>query len=430
MTGQERESLLADEVVNTSRTDPRLRVLVLDEEAPYPPDSGKRIRTWNLLKELAPRHQITYLCYAEQNSAAQRALREAGIQVVSVAPRRLETGLWLYLRLLINCFSSRPFSVGKHTRRRFRRRLAHLLQTNEYDLIHCEWTPYAQFAIGAGATANPESLPVLIATHNIESEILRRRAEQQTSAPARKYFQLQAARMERFEKSVFALAQSIVVVSENDRKVAQAWGARNTWLVANGVSADFCLDSAVPDRRDGSKELLFLGSLDWFPNIDAIRFFLADIFPRVRMQDRDVTLSIVGRRPDAALRKLIDSIDGATLVGEVPDVRPHLQRAAAVIVPLRIGGGTRIKILEAMAGGKIVVSTSIGAEGLDLDHNFHLLIADSPMEFVAAVQRALDPHQLAAMPDQARNRVLESYTWTAQAKELEKAWLRSVSPAH
>ena len=425
MTGQESESLLEYEVANPSRTEPMLHVLVLDEELPYPPDSGKRIRTWNLLKELAPRHQVTYLCYADRNCAAQHVLRQAGIQVVPVAPRHLETGIWLYLRLLINCFSSRPFSVGKHDRRRFHRRLARLLQANQYDLIHCEWTPYAQFAFGAG-TSVPRSLPVVIATHNIEAEILRRRAEQQTNAPARKYFQLQAARMERFERSVFARAQSVIVVSENDRKLALSWGARHTWLVANGVPSDFCRDS-LPDRRDASKDLLFLGSLDWFPNVDAIRFFLADIFPLVRMQDRDVTLSIVGRRPDVALRKLIDSVDGATLVGEVPDVRPHLCRAAAVIVPLRIGGGTRIKILEAMAAGKIVVSTSIGAEGLEVDHDVHLLIADSPAEFAAAIQRALDPHQLAAIPDLARNRVLESYTWTAQAKELEKAWLKSVS---
>lgn len=410
-----------------TRTGPGLRVLVLDEEPPYPLDAGKRIRTWNLLKELAPRHRITYLCYADQHdSAAQRALGETGISLIPVAPRQLETGNWLYARLLTNCFSPRPFSVDKHFRRRFQRAVAGLIDAGHYDLIHCEWTPYAQFAFGLRPSGSGNSVPVLIASHNIEADILRRRAEQQSNSLARRYFQIQAARMERFERSVFARAHTVTAVSENDRRLAQAWGANNAWIVANGVATDFFCRNSQP-AESHRNELLFLGSLDWFPNIDAVRYFLAEIFPRVRTLNQEITLSIVGRRPDAALRKLVESVEGASLIGEVPDVRPYLERAAAVVVPLRIGGGTRIKILEAMATGKIVISTSIGAEGLEVEPNVHLLIADNPRDFAAAVSRALDPHQFDGMPDRARRLAEERYSWTSQARELESCWYRTVS---
>jgi glycosyltransferase involved in cell wall biosynthesis len=147
----------------------------------------------------------------------------------------------------------------------------------------------------------------------------------------------------------------------------------------------------------------------------------------VQRLDSTVRLNIVGRRPEAGLRELVKNVDGIELTGEVDDVLPFLRRAGAVVVPLRIGGGTRIKILEAMAAGKVVVSTTIGAEGLAVEDGRHLLLADTPQDFAAASIKALDRSVAAAIGPRARALVEEQYSWKLQAENLERYWAEAVS---
>jgi glycosyltransferase involved in cell wall biosynthesis len=414
------------DVQGTVRPQAPLRVLVLDEEPPYPCDSGKKIRTWNLLANLAKRHSITYLCYMGTHCAsAEHALHNAGIQLISVPGRQREAGLWMYLRAAMNVLSSRPFSVSKHDRSSYQRALERLLGTEAFDLIHCEWTPYAQFALRQRSTQSHARVPVLIATHNIEAAILSRRGEQQKSRIGRAYFAMQADRMELFERDAFSRTDYVTTVSEGDRLCAQQWGAQRASLVENGVALEY--HQRGLSRSSSGKELLFLGSLDWFPNVDAVQYFTREILPRIRERETAAHLTIVGRRPDNSLRKKIAVIPGATLVGEVEDIRSYLCRAAVVIVPLRIGGGTRIKILEAMATEKIVVSTSIGAEGLEVEHGVHLLLADTPQEFADAVLHALDPSDLVEMPLRARALVEARYGWQLQSERLERCWMEAAN---
>lgn len=262
---------------------------------------------------------------------------------------------------------------------------------------------------------------MVIATHNIEADILTRRAEQQSNRLGRKFFQTQAARMEAFERNAFSQADVVTAVSEKDELRAREWGAHSTGVVHNGVDTE-----AITPCPSGSavtaKELLFLGSLDWFPNQDAIRYFIEDIFPLARKLDKEILLNIVGRRPDQALRKIAASTEGVTLTGEVDDVVPFLRKAAAVVVPLRIGGGTRIKIIEAMSAGKVVVSTTIGAEGLDVEDGTHILIADTPETFAVAIVKALGGTVSERISANARNLVEKKYGWKRQAENLEDLW--------
>jgi len=403
-----------------------MKILVVDEEPPYPADSGKKIRTLNLLKELAQRHSVTIVCYTEKGSASIAYLQGLGIRIIPVRPRRFETGIALYARLAINLFSKYPFSVSKHMRRRFHRTVRALLTAEQFDLLHCEWTPYAPFAfknssVERTADLPARRLPVVIATHNIEADILTRRAEQQSNRLGRKFFQTQAARMEAFERNAFSQADVVTAVSEKDELRAREWGAHSTGVVHNGVDTE-----AITPCPSGSavtaKELLFLGSLDWFPNQDAIRYFIEDIFPLARKLDKEILLNIVGRRPDQALRKIAASTEGVTLTGEVDDVVPFLRKAAAVVVPLRIGGGTRIKIIEAMSAGKVVVSTTIGAEGLDVEDGTHILIADTPETFAVAIVKALGGTVSERISANARNLVEKKYGWKRQAENLEDLW--------
>lgn len=393
-----------------------LRVLVVDEAPPHPPDSGKRLRTWHLLRRLAQRHQVVLLCYGASDAASARAiaaLAEAGIECHLVAPPPDPQGWRLHARLLANCLSPWPYSVAKHHTRRFQAALQELCRRRHFDLVQVEWTPYASHL-------HRLEVPHLIASHNIEAQIWRRRAAAAPSRTERLYFHWQAAKMERFERQAFRRAQFVTTVSTLDRDDALRFGAAGASVVANGVDTQQLQPARtgmVPDR------MLFLGSLDWHPNQDAVEDFVDNILPRIRAARPQAHLQVVGRRPSPALRRRLAGREGVELIGDVGEVRPWLQAAAAVVVPLRIGGGSRIKIIEALAMEKAVVTTTIGAEGLDVQDGTHLRIADGPAGFAQATLQLLESPEAALQLGRAGRRwARERHDWDDCALALEQAW--------
>jgi len=394
-----------------------LRVLVIDECLPFPPDVGRFVRTWNLLRRLAGCHKISLLCYGDPESEASWPVRGAGISLHMVRPFPAPRGARLYGGLLANVFSRYPYSVWKHYTRRYENRLREVLRDGPFDLVHCECTVYARFLRVV------ERLPKLVMAHNIESQILYRRAQQSRTLVERGFFGLQARRMESFEREVLRQADWVTVVTELDAEQVRAWGVQRTSLVENGVD----VDQFVPlEGKCDSDEILFLAALDWYPNLDALDYLLKDILPLVRQASPSARLRIVGRRPPARLKEWIARCPGVELVGEVADVRPFLTRAAVVVVPLRIGGGSRIKILEALAMGKAVVSTSVGAEGLAVKDGVHLLLADAPSDFAARTVGLLkSSEERLRLGENGRKLVVERYSWDQMARALESAWLRA-----
>ncbi len=399
----------------------RLRVLVVDEALPYPADSGKRLRTWHLLRRLARRHAVELLCYGaggEASAGAVAALEGAGIRCHLVAPPAEAAGAGLYARLLANCFSPWPYSVAKHHSRRLRGALEELWRTGRFDLVQIEWTPYASHL-------GPDGPPHLIASHNIEAHIWRRRAEVGGNAAARLYFRLQAAKMEGFERRAFRRARAVTAVSAGDRDEALRWGARRASVVANGVDLEQFQprgQAPTPDR------MLFVGALDWFPNHDAVVHFVEEMMPLIRARRPQAHLQVIGRRPSAGLRQRLQGRAGVELVGEVDDIRPRLAEAAVVVVPLRVGGGSRIKIIEALAMAKAVVATTVGAEGLELRSGTHLLLADGAQQFARlAAQLLATPAQAEQLGQAGRRWVQEHHDWDDCAQALEAAWRASAA---
>ena len=402
---------------DASRAQPdsrRLHVLVLDEEVPYPLNSGKRIRTWNLLCRLAQKHEVSVLCYGRPGNPSVEAAKRAGIRVHLVPPPASFANSNLYPRLLFNLFSPHPYSVDKHFSRAFESRLKLLAAEGEIDLVHCEWTPYARFQTAVS------SHPFLITAHNIESQILIRRSEQSRSIFHRFFFRIQAAKMKRFERRALRSANVVTAVTSEDERLMRSWGIQSVNLVENGVDLRYFTKSAeVP----GAPELLFLGSLDWYPNLDAINYLLEAIMPVVRSQRPGTRLRIVGRRPSRELVNRLAGMEWAELAADVSDVRRYLAESAVVVVPLRIGGGSRIKILESFAAGKALISTSIGAEGLRVEPGVHLEIADEPAEFARQIVRLLEsPAVRERLGRKSRELVTEHYGWDAIARVLESAW--------
>jgi glycosyltransferase involved in cell wall biosynthesis len=397
-----------------------LHVALVDEELPYPPTSGKRIRTLNLVLRLAHRHRLTYLCH---RNADEREAHEAtaffldnGITPVvverAVPPRK---GPGFYARLALNLLSPLPYSVASHLSRPLREALRTHARTHPVDLWHCEWTPYAQLLRGN------VSAPRLVMAHNVESVIWQRYHETETNPLKRWYIGLQWRKYRAFERAALREVERVVAVSDLDAvRLRQDFGVARVDVVENGV--DTAHFRPLPVARVPAR-LLFLGSLDWRPNLDAVDLLLERIFPAVRAADPRATLQIVGRHPSDALRRRVAGLKGVELHGDVADVVPFLAECSCLVVPLRIGGGSRLKILEALAAATPVVSTRLGAEGLHLDAGKHLTIVEDLADFPAALLEAIrQPERLAAEATAGRARVLVRYDWGPLAEQLERVW--------
>lgn len=389
----------------------RLRVLVLDEEVPWPPNTGKRIRTWNLLRRVSSRHDLHLLTYGPASEEVQAKLAEQSFTATILDPLPPSRGPMFWARLLANTVSRYPYSVTKHFTARMQDEVTRLCGSNKFDLLHIEWMPYARY--------QSPGVPRFIVAHNVESDIWRRRAERDGGLIGSWFFGLQAKRMRAFEEAA-AKGSSISAVSELDADTFRSFGARNVTVVPNGVDLDYFQPRPEIPPNDS---LLFIGSLDWYANEDAVSDFALRVFPLIRKRNPTITFQVVGRKPSDRLITALKNLDGVQMVGEVSDVRPYMARARAVVVPLRIGGGTRIKILEALAMAKTVISTSVGAEGLALTNGHDCLIANTPEEFTARVDSLFANSDLQKqLGGNGRALVEQLYGWDAAAEKLELAW--------
>jgi sugar transferase (PEP-CTERM/EpsH1 system associated) len=414
-----------------------MRILWLKSDLLLPLDKGGKLRTWHLMRHLAKRHEITYLAFADPDQPREdvEGMREVAARVETV-PRRepAKRSFRFNAEAALRVLDPLPYAVGKYRSAAYRKRLRALLAEHPFDLIVCDFLP--------PAVNLPTTLPcpAVLFTHNVESEIWRRHAETKSSPIARALYAMQHRRMLRYEGGALRRFDGVLAVSDADRDTfARLYpGAvrRPVQVVSTGVDTDYFAPSAADvsqstirhpqfDIRNPHSalrnELIFTGSMDWLPNEDAMLFFCRDVLPLVRAEEPGVHLTIVGRTPTPAVRKLADAA-GVTVTGRVDDVRPYIRGAAVYIVPLRIGGGTRLKIFEAMAMGKAVVSTTVGAEGLPVTDGEHLVLADEPRSFAASVVALMrDDARRARLEAAARALVVERYDWSAVAGELESA---------
>jgi sugar transferase (PEP-CTERM/EpsH1 system associated) len=396
-----------------------MRILWLKSDLLLPLDKGGRLRTWHLMRHLARRHDITYLSFAE---GVADGMHDVARRVETVPRTDPPKGtLRFYSDAALHLVDPLPYAVGKYRSREFARRLNALLAEEPHDLIVCD------FLFPSVNLPRRLPCPAVIFTHNVEAEIWRRHAETRRGV-ARLLYRIQHARMLRYERSALARFDGVLAVSGADRatfsRLYREAVRCDVHVVATGVDTEFF--SPAPSRPDG-RGLVFTGSMDWLPNEDAVIYFCREILSRIRQDEPDATLAIVGRAPTPAVRRLA-SDHGVTVTGRVDDVRPHVRDAAVYIVPLRIGGGTRLKIFEAMAMGKAVVSTTVGAEGLPVENGTHLLLADEPHLFARSVVRLFrDVDRRRTLEAAARTLVVDRYDWSAVAGELEHALVRIAS---
>jgi sugar transferase (PEP-CTERM/EpsH1 system associated) len=405
-----------------------MKILWLNAGLLLPLDKGGKLRTWHVLRHLAERHDITYLSFAEPpGMRAGDPNRDGMGQVCS----RLETiartdtakGTWrFHADVAKYLLDPAPYAVAKYRSADYRARVEQLFATEHFDALVCDFLP--------PVVNLPDALPCasVLFTHNVEAEIWRRHAEHASRPVSRRLLAQQWRRMLRFERGALARFDLVLAVSDTDRQTFERLYPRTLrapiHVVQTGVDTSFFTPHAgTPDRA----HIVFTGSMDWLPNEDGMVYFCREILPRIRHAEPDATFSIVGRSPTPAVRRLAE-VHNVEVTGRVADVRPHVARGAVYVVPLRIGGGTRLKIFEAMAMGKAVVSTTVGAEGLPVTSGRDVMIADDPAQFAETVvylMRNATARQ--AIEAAARRLVVERYDWSAVALDFEEALFRAAT---
>jgi sugar transferase (PEP-CTERM/EpsH1 system associated) len=394
-----------------------MHILWVKNELLHPLDKGGRIRTYEMLRRLRDHHRVTYLALddgtitAEQRTRALEYCDELVIVPWRKAPLR---GAARALAAVANLFSSLPFALSPYRSAAMTRAIREWCGRSggQEAVVVCDFlTPALNVPEGLGC-------PVVLFQHNVEAMIWERRAKVASNPVVKWYMREQWRRMQRVEREQCLRFDHVVAVSPEDAAVfRQQYGVERVSSVPTGVDTEFFRPSGAVTRTPGS--IVFTGSMDWMPNEDGMAFFVEEILPLVKRAVPEATLTIVGRNPTAKVRTLAEGRSDISVTGTVPDVRPYLEAASVVVVPLRIGGGTRIKIYEAMGMERAVVSTTIGAEGLDVVDGEHLLLADDPQSFADAVVALLRvPERAEQIGQQAASHVRAHFGWAAVAEQF------------
>jgi len=398
-----------------------VRVLWVKAGKLLPVDTGGKIRSYNLLRFLAKDHEVTLLSYyggrrdPDYEAALAREIPGSeSIYTAALDSNAMQRGVDYLWRLPRRA----PYAVSKFTHRAVQTTVADRLSSGRFDVAVCDFL---------SASANfPARLPVpcVLFQHNVESSLWRRMAAVESNPLKKLSFAIESAKMTRYERATLGRFHHIIAVSEHDRQqMLQMNPASEITVVPTGV--DTRKFNVAPASSARPPRVVFTGSMDWEPNIDAVEYFCSQIWPRIRKEFPEAIFQIVGRNPFAKVQRLAS--ESVEVTGTVPSVAEYLEKASVVIVPLRVGGGTRLKIFEAMAMGKAMVSTSIGAEGLEVQSGRDLLLADNASSFADAVILLLRDAGIRRSLEQAAVRLAAQYDWSHVVKQFAEV-LRKLTP--
>ena len=397
-----------------------MKILWVNSNFMHPTNKGGSIRTLEMLLHLSKRHEIHYAAIEDPalpegpGRAHEYSFRHYSSR--NFVPERGSAAFgWQVLQGLV---SSLPLAMKRYQSPELGKSLAELLRTGNFDrAVVDHLTP---------ATYYPDIRHALLFQHNVETMIWRRRAEHAGTPLHKYYMELQARRMYRFERSVCQAAGHIVAVSAVDADMMRRlFGVSNITEIPTGVNLEY----HAPQRTSHATDLVFVGSMDWLANVDGVLWFVREVLPLIRRGRPECRVTIAGRKPPREIVELSAADPRIVVTGTVPDVRPYLWGAAASIVPLRIGGGTRLKIYESMAAKVPIVSTTIGAEGLEAKNGENILLADSAEDFAARCLSLLEsPDERARIAGSAWEMVRSRFSWDRVACCFEEALEKTPRP--
>ncbi len=398
-----------------------MRILFLSPRQCWPVRSGAKLREYHFARALGERGELTYV-YFQDPGAEPLTQRELPFckEIVAVP----KPGVYTPWQITQGALGSWPLPILNYTNPAMDAAVQRVLSVEKFDVIHADSIHMIRYARVAHTTGGGQ---VVYNWHNIESEAMSRFAETVESVPKQWYARQTATKLERLEREMLPEALGHIVCSVREREQLLEWSPDARIHVAeNGVDTEYF--SGAGSRKDGLR-LVFVGSMDYFPNVDAATSFTREVWPRLRQKIPNAELEIVGAKPTAEVQALA-SIEGVTVTGTVPDVRPYYGGALVAVVPLRTGGGTRLKILEAMAAGTPVISTELGAEGLAVTAGSDILLAaagDADAWIGHVLELAANERLRSSMVTAARRLVEERYDWNrigARLAETYGRWLR------
>jgi len=397
-----------------------MRVLMVTLGLPYPPDSGTRIRDFNILRQLSSRFKVC-LCslLTEELPPNSEELRQYCETIETFRP---SSAFAPWAALFRGWGHSRPLATRPYYFQGMAEKIQHILESRSVDLVQIEHSFLACYR----DAIPPESVcRTILSFHNLGSLQYRRIASLKTGILPQLGFMAKAALMRGWEGKIASCFDRSLVVSGKERDLLQVENpALHVSVIENGVDCERF--QPLPEPSLGAN-LLFLGVLSYPPNTDGVLWFTREIWPQIRGQMPGAKLNIAGHSPPAAMQRL-NSIEGVSVKGFVKEPLTLYGGSSVVIVPLRAGGGTRLKILEAMAFGRLVVSTSVGCEGLEVVSGEHLIVADTPHDFAAGVVRALnDPELRQRITAKARKLVETHYSWENIGRKLVDVYLETCS---
>lgn len=389
-----------------------------------PLNTGGQLRTYNILRQLSATHDLTYLSYygglRDENYEREILNHLPGtITVHTAAPDTTE--LERRLDYLYHLTWRAPYAVSKFTDKKVQRLLAEWIPQRKFDVAICDFL---------SSTLNfPRQLdtPTVLFQHNVECVLWERKAKFEAKWLDRMVAKIEYAKMRRCEPAQVRRFQHVIAVSEQDRE-AMKWMVDPSSISVVPTGVDLKKFQYDPAAQPAGPLVVFTGSMDWEANIDGVEYFCKEIWPLVRANLPNAKFQVVGRDPHPRVKKLAS--DSVEITGTVPSVVDYLRNAAVFVIPLRIGGGTRIKIYEGMAMGKATVSTTVGAEGLDVHHGKDIFLADDPQSFAGAIVTFLRDEDARRHFEAAAAATARQYDWSVITERFVEVLQKTIDAAH
>lgn len=401
-----------------------MRILFVCAHQVWPPVTGARLRNFHLANALAKRAAVTLLQLrppGEKEIAGVEELRHFERVLTFERERSYTLG-----KIVSGLLGPSPLPILNYFSPKAAELFRQLVTREDFDAVQFEGVHLLHYVRVLGEPRRPPNL--IVDWHNIESELMRRYSITETNWPKKLVARRTASLLEAAENQLLRSSRIHTVASERERELLLARHCGNDIrVIGNGVEVLRFAQVTSPSVK--SKSVLFVGSMDYHANIDAVIWFAQQIWPDIHAQFPDLIFTIAGRDPGPQIRNLVSN--SVHVTGTVADVRPYYEEAFAVVVPLRVGGGTRLKILEAMAAGVPVISTRLGAEGLEVENEAHILLADTPAEIVSALDRLRGDGALwRRLACRARLLVSEKYNWDSLGGQLFRMHEEQVAVAH
>jgi sugar transferase (PEP-CTERM/EpsH1 system associated) len=397
-----------------------MKILQLTTRLPYPPDDGGKIGIFNLTKYLSVRgHKIVLLSII--SGRTKETLKNIeGLRKwcdVRAVYKNTGTNLW---GLFLNLFSGIPYTISKYHNSKAKEAIKKILSKGRFDLIHIDSLHMAYY----GEFIKHEfELPLVLREHNVQTTIMERYYQQQGNPFTRLYAYLQWKKTHRYEAKICEIFDMCLMITREDKnRIERMNSSVKTCIIPAGVDTSYFYPLKI---KEEPCSLVFVGDLSWLPNVDGLLWFYNRVWPRIKKSFLQVKSYVVGRRPPQKIRKLSKREQNIVVTGFVTDVRSYVAKCSVFVVPLRIGGGMRLKILEAMGMERPVVATSVGAEGIMVTDRENIMIADSEVDFAERVIELLKDTNLRRKVAQGGKKLIEQeYRWESIVEELEKEYIK------